>query len=361
MVANSTPRILLIEDNELISRWMLVQLGKLGYQLHALESAELALQHLQQHAADLILLDINLPGMNGLELLNRLRQDYSILALPIIMVTAEEDVGQIITALQNGANDYIIKPINPEVADARIRTQLTLKHYATLKDEAIRFASHDLKKPLLMMEDMLEQLAGGLQNSPPDMAECTELTGLMQHTLTQMGGIVQGFLQQNTRQSQSSLQEKFDLNHLVNDVVRGNSRYAEQKQIQLQTALTASLPLIQANVFQIRQVIDNLLGNALKFSPAGSTTRLLTSRDGNYIKFAVQDAGPGLRDDDFPKLFVHGARLSNQPTGQETSNGIGLALCKEFIQQMSGDIGAVNNPDNGATFWFRLPTAPTFR
>ncbi len=361
MVANSTPRILLIEDNELISRWMLVQLGKLGYQLHALESAELALQHLQHHAADLVLLDINLPGMSGMELLNRLRQDYSILALPIIMVTAEEDVGQIITALHSGANDYIIKPINPDVADARIRTQLTLKHYATLKDEAIRFASHDLKKPLLLMEDMLGQLAGELKHTPADVTECTDLTSLMQQTLTQMGGIVQGFLQQNTRLSQSSLQEKLDLNRLVNDVMRSNSRYAEQKQIQLQTSLTDPLPLIQANVFQIRQVIDNLLGNALKFSPAGSTTRLLTSRDGDYIKFSVQDTGPGLREDDFPKLFVHGARLSNQPTGQETSSGIGLALCKEFVLQMSGDIGAVNNPENGATFWFRLPATPVYR
>jgi two-component system, sensor histidine kinase and response regulator len=361
MDANLAPRILLIEDNELISHWMCVQLGKLGYHLHALESAELALHHLRQEAADLILLDINLPGMSGIELLKQLRQDHSLLALPIIMVTAEEDVGQIVTALQNGANDYIIKPLNPEVADARIRTQLTLKHYATLKDEAIRFASHDLKKPLLIMQDMFDQLAHELAMTPANIAECTLLSGLMQQTLTQMAGIVQGFLQQSTRQTQSALQERIDLNHLVSDVVRDNSRYAEQKHITLQTSLAASLPMIRANVFQLRQVIENLLGNALKFSPAGSTTRLLTSRDGDYIKLAVQDAGPGLRDADFPKLFVHGARLSNQPTGKETSSGIGLALCKEFIHQLSGDIGAHNNPDKGATFWFRLPTTPAYR
>lgn len=361
MGANLAPRILLIEDNELISRWMFAQLGKLGYHIHALESAELALQYLRQEAVDLLLLDINLPGMSGIELLKQLRQDHSLLALPIIMVTAEEDVGQIVTALQNGANDYIIKPLNPEVADARIRTQLTLKHYATLKDEAIRFASHDLKKPLLIMQDIVEQLAHELHQTPANIDESIMLSSLMQHTLTQMTGIVHGFLQQSTRQTQSALDEKTDLNHLVSDVMRSNSRYAEQKHITLQSSLTESLPMIRANVFQLRQVIDNLLGNALKFSPAGSTTRILTTRDGDYLTLAVQDTGPGLRDDDFPKLFVHGARLSNQPTGKESSSGIGLALCKEFIQQLAGEIGAHNNPDKGATFWFRLPIVPGYR
>lgn len=293
-----------------------------------------------------------------MELLLELRKQYSILTLPIIMVTAEEDNKLIVTALKSGANDYLIKPVNPAVANARIRTQLTLRHYASLKEETIRFASHDLKKPLLVMQDILEELNGELSSSTPNIQESRELASLITRTASQMQTVVYGFLQQNATQK-TDLLEKFDISNLIRDVIHSNQHYATQKGIELSSQLQEPLPLITANFFQLRQVLDNLLGNALKFSPANTCTRIIAQSDTHSVRIAVQDEGPGLRDEDFPKLFVNGAKLSNQPTGDESSTGIGLALCKELIQQMSGQIGAENNPLKGAIFWISLPVTTT--
>lgn len=350
-------QILLVEDNELLRNWMLTQLRVQGFQPHAVATAEDAIYFISTQPVDLVMLDINLPGMSGLDLLMQLRKQYSILTLPIIMVTAEEDNKLIVNALKNGANDYLIKPVNPAVANARIRTQLTLRHYASLKEDTIRFASHDLKKPLLVMQDILVELHTELTSSTPNLAESRELTKLVQQTASQMQDVVYGFLQHNARQKMDLL-EKFDVTHLIRDVIQANQHYAAQKGIELTSQLQEPMPLITANFFQLRQILDNLLGNALKFSPANTCTRVIAKSDTTSIQVAVQDEGPGLRDEDFSKLFINGARLSNQPTGDESSSGIGLALCKELIQQMSGQIGAENNPHKGTTFWISLPVAP---
>lgn len=239
---------------------------------------------------------------------------------------------QIINALQQGANDYIVKPINPAVADARIKMQLTLKHYTALKDDAVRFASHDLKKPLLLMQDMLAELQQELHKPAAAIDECRVLGELLQKTVTQMDNVVHGFLHQNTLLAQKDIRDNIDLNQLTLDIVQANQPYAAQKQIRIETQLAADLPKLQTNGFALRQIIENLLGNALKFSPAGSHTTLLTEFTDNSVKLHIK------------------------PTGNETSSGIGLVLCKEFIEQMGGAIGAYNNPDRGVTFWISLPT-----
>ncbi|NOX75623.1 MAG: ATP-binding protein, partial [Gammaproteobacteria bacterium] len=131
--------------------------------------------------------------------------------------------------------------------------------------------------------------------------------------------------------------------------------YAVSKGITLTHHLASSLPNIQANDFRLLQILDNLIGNALKFSPRGATVEVRTSGDVDHIHIEVVDSGPGLREADFLQLFVKHAKLSNQPTGNETSSGMGLALCKQLVKLDNGHIGARNNPHTGATFWIKLP------
>jgi signal transduction histidine kinase len=148
------------------------------------------------------------------------------------------------------------------------------------------------------------------------------------------------------------------LNKIVIKSVQNNHEYAKKKGIMLRQELAENLPEIELDEFRITQVMDNLIGNAMKFSPKDTVTTVRTHTDGEFIYAEVCDEGPGLTEDDMQKLFQRHARLSNRPTGGETSSGVGLSLSKQLVEQHKGVIGARNNSSRGATFWIKLPINP---
>lgn len=107
-------------------------------------------------------------------------------------------------------------------------------------------------------------------------------------------------------------------------------------------------------------MVENLLGSAIKFGPPGCQVEVAISVGDSHVVLAVRDTGPGLRDADLEQLFVKGARLSNRPTGSESSTGLGLAWCRQLIELHGGCIGARNSEKGGATFWFEMPLIQTF-
>jgi signal transduction histidine kinase len=174
----------------------------------------------------------------------------------------------------------------------------------------------------------------------------------MQHTLTAFQDL--NVIESGRIQITPSV---IDLHALVRQVVQSNAYYAQQKEHCLQLALAPELPPVQADESRLRQVIDNLVGNAIKFSPYQATTVIRTRLEPDSVVVEVQDTGPGLTEQDMAKVFVTKfAQLSNLPTGNEAQTGLGLTLCKYLIDLQGGDIGVYNNPTGpGATFWFRLP------
>ena len=103
------------------------------------------------------------------------------------------------------------------------------------------------------------------------------------------------------------------------------------------------------------QVLDNLIGNAIKFSPLGKQVLVRTRCENQTILCEVVDEGPGIVESDRAKLFVEYAKLRNKPTGNETSTGLGLSICRELIALHGGTIGMRDNASGGSIFWFRLP------
>ena len=97
------------------------------------------------------------------------------------------------------------------------------------------------------------------------------------------------------------------------------------------------------------------MGNAIKFSPAGSRVAVRLSLDGDAVLLEVADGGPGLSDEAKGRAFQKYARLGNSPTGGEKSSGLGLSICKQLVELHGGRIGVRDNPGGGARFWFRLP------
>lgn len=350
-------KLLLIDDDEMARDFMTVRLSRRGFSVVAVEGGYQALEVIKNQEFDLVLTDMMMPEISGYETLLEIRKLYSMLELPVIMVTSVDQEESIIKSLQAGANDYLVKPLNLEIALARINSQLSLKYLSSFKDEFLAFASHDLKKPLMLMLDIAREMDSNLDGCKDSDQQVCEDLSLLIKTGENMDVVIQGFLEfESMRSGQINLEKvKLNMNNLIEKYISSNEAYARKKEVELSHDLDNNLPTVVVDGMRIGVVLENLIGNAIKFSPGKSGTVVRSRSDGKQVIIEVCDQGPGLLEEDMKKLFVKHARLSNKPTGSETSTGLGLAICKQLIALHGGDIGARNNKDDGSTFWFSLP------
>jgi len=352
--------ILVVDDNEMNRDMLSRRLVSRGHIVDQAVDGHQALKMIYNNKYDLILLDVMMPEISGLEVLQEIRQHSSLAELPVIMVTAKDQSEDIIEALKPGANDYVTKPIDWPVVSARVQTQIRLRKLTQTKDEFIRIASHDLKNPLTCILGFSSIIEYNLNEGIPINDDMTACIPKIKKSAILMQKIITDFLDFQAMEDGylKLVIAPMDINEAVRLVVEQSEEYAGNKKISLHLELESDLPAVNADKTRISQVLENLVGNAIKFGSNGDQVTIHTySRDG-AVFVEVKDTGPGLSAEDMSKLFVKYARLSNKPTSGEKSSGLGLSICKELIEKHGGEIGAHNNPTRGATFWFQVPLNP---
>jgi signal transduction histidine kinase len=145
-----------------------------------------------------------------------------------------------------------------------------------------------------------------------------------------------------------------DLSQFLSEAVKHQTMIATPKGTQVRLEPTPASE-VMADPVRLRQVIDNLISNAVKYSPPGSTVRINVQRSPSGWRINVQDEGPGITEKDRKRLFQDFSRLSARPTGSEKSVGLGLAISRNVVKAHGGQIGVDSEPGQGATFWFTLP------
>ncbi len=357
-MADERPRCILVVDDSVSNRDAIAELLRdEGFRALTAADAAQAEAALAADAVELVLLDVGLPKVSGLELLERVRRARSPMELPIIMVTAASESDAVVAALARGANDYVTKPVDFAVLLARVRTQLELGRLSRLKDQFLRIASHDLKNPLTAIHFGVDSLADEFPPGATMTAEGAHYVDVIRQAASKMLRIVRDFLDLGAlRDGHLALDvAPLDLRALAGRSVEGCSIYAHGKSIRLELVPGAPQP-VRVDGARVTQVIDNLLSNAIKFTPPGGRVAVSLAGGDGLVRLEVRDSGPGLADGDFAKLFVAHARASSRPTAGESSTGLGLALARQLVELHGGRIGARNGDDGGAVFWFELPT-----
>jgi signal transduction histidine kinase len=233
-----------------------------------------------------------------------------------------------------------------------------LRHLNALKSQFLGIAAHDLRSPLSSIRMGLDVL----------MADATWLSE------TERNHFLDTFfetLDHQTKHMLDLLNDLLDVTQIEMGELKlkvesiGLDRFLEQSvRLHAQTAKSKGTQVllkdgshgnVVADPMRLRQVMDNLLTNAVKFSPPGSTVQVSVQPEGAGWRINVQDEGPGITQEDRKKLFQDFARLSNRPTGGEKSTGLGLAIARRIVHAHGGEIGVDSIPGQGSTFWFTLP------
>ena len=337
-----------------------------------------ALEKLRAGAFDAILLDVMMPRQDGIETLGILKQETGLRDIPVIMLSALNDGGAIRQCIELGADDYLPKPIDRSLLRARLaaclrRKQFTdhekdyllrlettneeLRRLNLLKSRFLALAAHDLKNPMTTILLLAEQLGESLDDQSALSLKRKKLQRIRE-SLQKMLGIIQALLDSaaaETVQDELHLQPT-DLSALALEVAEENRIYAESKRIALECRIPEESPLVaEADASRIRDALDNLVNNAIKFSPPDRSVWVSLERAGDRVLMRVKDQGPGLTEEDKKLVFGLYQRLSAQPTGNEFSTGLGLSIVKQRIEIHGGRVWVESHPGEGATFNVELP------
>lgn len=371
MSSAAETNLLIVDDNQVNREMLELHLVMRGFKVTVADSGKAALElfHLpvpegmqrrDEREIDLVLLDIMMPVISGLDVLHQLRRYYTRAELPVIMVTAKDASEDVVEALQLGANDYITKPIDFPVLFARVDAALQVQRLTRQKDEFLAIASHDLKNPLAIVRGFVKMIQSIVPEGQPMTGDARDMLARVFRQTTTMERIIGDFLDfQAMEEGQLKLKLRtFDLAELIDHLIQSQESYAASKDIKLSSNAPAPVR-VTADLQRIEQVLHNYIGNAIKYGSAGGSVRINASRNGDIVRVEVRDDGDGIPVGEANRLFVKYARLSNRPTGGEKSSGLGLVICKQLIQMHGGQVGAHNNlRPLGATFWFELPVQP---
>jgi PAS domain S-box-containing protein len=233
-------------------------------------------------------------------------------------------------------------------------SELKLKIASTTKDKLFSIIAHDLRGPIGNFIPILEVLTG-TDFDLTDEEKIKLLEELKKATTTTFG-LLDNLL--NWSASQSGAITFQPLPHIINDCIRNNvelmSHVAHQKSIELRVDLPGELP-IYADLNSIDLIIRNLLSNAIKFSHVGGVVTISARDDGKFIEVEVADQGVGIKGDVGKKLFHSGTFHSTKGTGKEKGSGLGLVLCKDFVERNGGRIWVESQAGEGSRFHFTIP------
>lgn len=358
-----TQAVLIVDDTPANIDVLTEALHPLKVKVAVATSGEKALRVVSSLKPDLILLDVMMPGIDGFETCARLKAARETRDIPVIFVTAKTETQDILNGFKLGAVDYVVKPFRHEEVCARVRTHLELRRsqqQLTLlnqqKNKFLGMAAHDLRNPLAAVSSYIEDLIQEDKDLPTEervpilrsiYSTCHEMLNLV-NDLLDVSAIEAGHLELHKK--------RFNLAEVVNARVRMHVGAAARKCIVLLTELAPDVQ-IEGDPNRLVQVFDNLISNAIKFSPQQREVWIRIRQSDAGVELVVQDQGPGITPEDQAKLFRDFQTLSARPTANEHSTGLGLAIVKKVIDAHGATIRVESVPGQGASFIVRFPLA----
>ena len=378
-------RILVAEDEIGIRTALSLLLEEEGYQVTTASDGREAIEVVRGRDIDLVVSDIRMPGMSGLQFLEEVRK------LPygpeIILITAYGSVETAIQAMKKGARDFLLKPFSNDMMKMTVRRVLELRELSeenkrlhdleTIKNEFIAMVAHELRTPLTAIKGYLKLVLSG-QGGPlsPQQARYLEVVN---HNQLKLQRVVEEVLDiaQLERHELALHSVGTDLLNLLGRTVQSLQESLDTKGLKLEVNLDVSLGPIVTDPHRLKQVLLSLLENAIAFSPQDGRIALAVRpwegkparredtptsyvdfsdlAEGEYIEFSVRDEGHGIPPERLSEIFRKFQQAQDLYVRQVGGIGLGLALCQRILEAMGGKIWVKSRLGEGCAFHFIIP------
>lgn len=358
------PKILIVDDEaeHQMAIMNVIAQHEREYDILSAFDGQKALKIAQNEMPDLIISDWEMPRMNGIEFIKKLKADEKTADIPVIMCTGIMTSSQNLqTALQAGAVDYVRKPIDDIELIARINANLHLadkynevKKLNETKDKILSVISHDLRSPVGTLKSFTDLLVGNIDNY--STTELEEYVSLLSKQSSSVYSILENLLLwANTQRKNISYQpKKQPIVNAVTENILLLEGHAGQKEITLQNDIPEQLTATFDNNL-ISTVVRNLINNAIKYTPNGGKVSVRAKQGIQFHTIMVTDTGIGMPTERAHKIFDKASYETTYGTAKEKGSGLGLKLCLEFIETHNGKIWVESQENKGSTFYFTLP------
>ncbi len=361
--------ILLVDDIPDNIRVLGIILKNQGYSLAVATNGKEMSETLCHHLPDLILLDIMLPDADGFELCRNLRQDQRTASVPVIFLTAKTALEDKVKGFEAGAVDYITKPFGESEVLARVRTHLQLKKTKDMlvkycddleksnrtKDKLFAVIAHDLRSPIATLHSFVHLMKKSDLDEKKRQTYIKHAEQSLDNTLILLDNLLKWA--KNQRNEIAYLPEQMDMVHIINKNIRLSADMAKSKGIILKFRGREPVP-VYADREMMMTVMRNLISNAIKFTPGSGEVEVMAVSAEDYAEISVADSGIGIDSADLGRLFAADHSMVRRGTDGEKGSGMGLILCKEFVEKNRGRIWAESEIGKGTVIRFAIPKTP---
>jgi len=313
-------------------------------------------EQIQEHSAeiDIIFLDYNMPDKSGLEWLEEFKK---LDVAPVVMLTGFGDEVTAVEAMKKGAVDYLPKnKLDSYELSKTINNALERWNIEKERDALLGIAAHELRNPLTTLYGYSQILEN---YNDIDQKKRSEIYSILKERTEYLLNVVNKLLDitRIDKGTISLIKSEHNFVDFVNSRIKDLSLQAERKKIELIFSSPESKLTAIYDEERMHEVISNLLDNAIKYSPYNSKLHIILEYSNQIISLSVSDEGPGIKEEELKHLFnlFSNVKISTQPTGDEKSTGLGLAICKKIISLHDGHISVESKIGRGSKFTIHLP------
>jgi len=353
-VAAPRARVLVVDDvaaNRFLYRAVLEDDG---HEITEAADGASALAALQKAPFELVLLDVSMPGMDGIEVLRRIREAPDGGPAVLILTAAAREPSDIERGLAQGADAYLTKPVENRELAARVRAAIQIhrlrRELAALRRDQTAMLVHDLRHPLAN----LAMLAEVLEAEELSVDERRNAAGLIRRMVDDLSRLVDTVLTASRLEAGVFTVEPrpVPLHELITPSIAVFGPLAQRRRVELSVEALPDLTIL-ADIPRVRQVVDNLLSNAVKFSPRGGTVCVAARRKGSFVEVTVSDSGPGVSPSE--RAFIFDRYRQTAEGRARGGSGLGLAIAAGIVAAHGGTVRYDDPPQGGAAFTFSLP------
>lgn len=375
LIDRSKALVLIVDDNPQNLQLLGKVLKDNNYKLAVAQNGQQAIDFVSKKLPDIILMDVMMPGIDGIDACRQIKLNPDAQNIPVIFLTGLTDSWNKTQAFDAGGVDYVTKPFVKEELLARVEVNVArklaedelrtsrnnlkkinqeLEKAIATKDMFFSIMAHDIKNPLWATMGCAETLAKEVDDFDKD--EIRELSDVIFRSSTHLMDLLENLLLWSKTQTgtEDFKPQTINLYQVVTKACNVLTESAKSKNIQIHFEIEEDLTM-NADENMITTIIRNLVQNGIKFTHHGGSVKVSAKNLAEHLELKVTDSGVGMKPESVEKLFKIEAHHSTKGTDSEKGTGLGLILCKEFVDQHKGSISVQSELNVGTTFALKFP------